>query len=314
MGSKPPRQSSPRKVLWYAIALICIASAVAIGKELDTHLNATPTVSLFFSVIVFCAWFGGLGPGLFAIALSILGFDYFFLPPAHSLAVDVPQIPRLIFFIASALTVGILGASQKSTAESLTRARDEIKASEDRLRMIIDTIPTLAWSTRADGSAEFFNQRWLDYTGLTKEKALDQGWAAAIHPKDVGMLMEWWTQVRASKAQGEVEARIRRFDGRYGWFLFRAAPLLDPQGNVVMWYGTNTDIEDRKLADDARRRSEAYLAEAQRLTHIGSFGWRISTGEINWSVESFRIFEYDPATKLTLDYILQRAHPKTSPS
>jgi PAS domain S-box-containing protein len=308
-SSKPSWPLSPGDVLWYPITLISIFLAVVVGQALESYFHATPALSLFFCVIVFSAWFGGYGPGLFAMVLSVLAVDYFFLPPIHSLAVDVTEMPWLTLFIESAFIIALLGASQRSTAKSLKRARDEIKASEGRFQTIIDTIPTLAWSARSEGPAEFFNQRWLDYTGLSKEQAQGQGWAAAIHPDDLGTFIDWWTRAMASKKQVDVEARLRHFDGQYCWFLFRVAPLLDEQGNVVMWYGTSTDIEDRKRADDARRRSEAYLAEAQRLTHIGSFGWRVCTGEINWSKESYRIFEIDPTLKVTQDYILQRTHP-----
>jgi PAS domain S-box-containing protein len=120
---------------------------------------------------------------------------------------------------------------------------------DEAIRLVVDTIPTLAWSAGPDGSAEFFNQRWLDYTGLSAEQAAGSGWAVAIHPDDLNDLMEYWRRVVASGQPGEIEARLRRSDGVYGWFLFRAAPSLDKNGRVVKWYGTNTDIEERKRAE-----------------------------------------------------------------
>ena len=128
----------------------------------------------------------------------------------------------------------------------------EIKKSEDRLRVIVDTIPALAWSTLPDGSAEFLNQRWLDYTGLSAQEAQGWGWTVAIHPEDSTKLVETWRAILASGTPGELEARMRRFDGEYRWFLFRAVPLRDDLGNIVKWYGTNTDIEDRKQAEEIR--------------------------------------------------------------
>ena len=83
----------------------------------------------------------------------------------------------------------------------------------------------------------------------------------------------------ASGAAGEVEARLRRFDGEYRWFLLEAEPMRDEAGNIVKWYGSSTDIEDRKQTENALRQSEAYLAQAQRLSHTGTFGWRIATGD-----------------------------------
>jgi PAS domain S-box-containing protein len=120
---------------------------------------------------------------------------------------------------------------------------------DEAIRLVVDTIPTLAWSAGPDGSAEFFNQRWLDYTGLSAEQAAGSGWAVAIHPDDLNDLMEYWRRVVAFGQPGEIEARLRRSDGVYGWFLFRAAPSLDENGRVLKWYGTNTDIEERKKAE-----------------------------------------------------------------
>jgi PAS domain S-box-containing protein len=117
------------------------------------------------------------------------------------------------------------------------------------VRLVVDAIPTLAWSAQADGSADFFNQRWLDYTGLSAEQARDWGWTAALHPDDLNGLVGYWRSVLASGEPAEIEARLRRFDGEYRWFLFRATPSFVNDGKVVKWFGTNTDIEDRKRAE-----------------------------------------------------------------
>src|SRR6266581_231134 len=124
----------------------------------------------------------------------------------------------------------------------------------DELPMMIDKIPTLAWSCRPDGTTEFLNQRWLDYTGLSMEASLDWGWKVAIHPDDLEKLMNTWLRLLASGEPGDEEARLRGSDGQYRWFLFRAVPIRDEQGKVVRWYGTNTDIEDLKRAEGELRR------------------------------------------------------------
>ncbi len=120
--------------------------------------------------------------------------------------------------------------------------------------MMIDKIPTLAWACRPDGTTEFLNQRWLEYTGLSMEASVDWGWKVAIHPDDLEQLMETWLGLLASGEPGDEAARLRAFDGTYRWFLFRAVPVRDEQGNVVRWYGTNTDIEDLKRAEAELRR------------------------------------------------------------
>src|SRR3954470_23032252 len=87
------------------------------------------------------------------------------------------------------------------------------------VHLAVDLIPSLAWSARSDGSADFFNQRWLDYTGLSAEQARDWGWTVALHPDDLKGLVDYWRSVLASGEPGEIEARLRRFDGVYRWFL-----------------------------------------------------------------------------------------------
>jgi len=131
-----------------------------------------------------------------------------------------------------------------------------MSSSDDQLRTILDSIPTLVWSANADGAANFFNRRWLDYTGLSAEQARDWGWTLAIHPDDRICLVDYWRSVLPSGQSGEIEARLRRFDGAYRWFLFRGTPLRDPLGTIVQWCGTNTDIDDRKRAEEALRASE----------------------------------------------------------
>jgi PAS domain S-box-containing protein len=139
--------------------------------------------------------------------------------------------------------------------EALQKAFDEIKKSEDRLRLVIDTIPTLVWRTGPEGIPDFLNQPALDYTGIALDQAAT-GWPRAFHPDDKKGMLVTWAAIRESGMPGELEARLRRFDGEYRWFLFRAEPLRDELGNIVKWYGSSTDIEDRKRAEQALRESE----------------------------------------------------------
>ncbi|MGH7579184.1 MAG: PAS domain-containing sensor histidine kinase [Gemmatimonadales bacterium] len=148
----------------------------------------------------------------------------------------------------------------------LAAANEELRKSEAQLRAIINTIPALAWSTRPDGSSDFFNERWLSYTGLTAEQSLDFGWRMAVHPDDLARLQDNWRSVLVPGAPGERpmtpgrEARLRRHDGEYRWFFFRGSPLHDESGRIVAWYGTNVDIEDRKRAEEALHSRERDLS------------------------------------------------------
>lgn len=139
------------------------------------------------------------------------------------------------------------------------RAQEAVAASERNLKLIINTIPGLVWSARPDGSAEFFNQHYLDYVGLSAEQAQGWGWAVAVHPDDLSGLTATWQAIMASEKAGEAEARLRRFDGDYRWLLFRANPLRDASGNIVKWYGVNTDIDDRKRAETNLAREKQLL-------------------------------------------------------
>ncbi len=167
---------------------------------------------------------------------------------------------------------------------------------ESELRVFLDLIPSMVWCAQPDGSVEYQNQRWLDYTGLSAAQGRGCAWTVSIHPDDLPEVIEQWQSIVAARSAGEVEGRLRRCDGQYRWFLFRIAPLRDTAGNIVKWYGANTDIEDRKRTEDSLRRSEAYLAEAERLSHTGSWAYDVSTGvPVYWSLERCRISGFDPA-------------------
>jgi PAS domain S-box-containing protein len=142
-------------------------------------------------------------------------------------------------------------------------------------RLVIDTTPALIHTALPDGNINFFNRRWLEYLGLTLEDVQGWRWTAVIHPEDVAGIVDKWRTSLVTGEPFEAETRVRRADGEYRWFLHRKIALRDKCGKVVKWYGSSIDIEDRRQAEDALRRSEAYLAEAQRLSHTGSFGWNI---------------------------------------
>jgi PAS domain S-box-containing protein len=134
---------------------------------------------------------------------------------------------------------------------------------EDHLRLVIDTIPTMAWSLRPDGVVDFVNQRWLEYTGVSLEDALTNS-TGIVHPEDLPTALDQWRTHMASGEQFEDEMRLRRADGEYRWFLVRTVPLRDHKGTIVKWYGTSTDVDDRKHAENALRDSSVQL---QALTH-----------------------------------------------
>jgi PAS domain S-box-containing protein len=161
-----------------------------------------------------------------------------------------------------------LSSARRSWEETALGLQKE-KPSQDQYRTIIDAIPVLAWSTAKDGPGEFLNKGWLDYTGLRMEEAIGYGWQKAIHPDDLSPLFEYWLSMMRTGSAGEFEARMRRYDGEYRWFLFRGAPFLDSTGSVAKWFGVNIDIHDRKSGEAALRRMEGALSRANQLATIG---------------------------------------------
>jgi len=178
---------------------------------------------------------------------------------AHAERVDAPE---LLVVTPGEKQNGDV-SKQYQNREDLEKAYNEAKNSEARLRKIIDTIPTLAWCNLSDGSNDFVNRRWSDYTGLSQEEVKRVGCKVAIHPEDLPKWLDQWRALIGSGAGGEIEARLRRHDGAYRWFLIRVEPLQEESGEILRWYGTNTDIEDRKRTEEKIREDER---EIRRIT------------------------------------------------
>ncbi|MGA7400392.1 MAG: PAS domain-containing protein, partial [Candidatus Sulfotelmatobacter sp.] len=191
------------------------------------------------------------------------------------------------------------------------RAEDALRELFFTLRDVIDTIPAIVWSALPDGSNTYINKRFVEYTGLSAEQTAGSGWQPAIHPDDLERHAGKWREAVATGKPHENEVRFRRSDGKYRWHLDRALPLRDEDGNIVKWYGVTTDIEDRKRAEQKLRESEAYLAEAQRLSQTGSWAWNPATGDIRyWSEMCYRVLGFDPAGPLPqFEEFFHRIHP-----
>ena len=167
--------------------------------------------------------------------------------------------------IAQITHLASIAIERERSQDSLTQALAELKGSEGRLRTIIDTIPAAVCRSRPDGSGEFWNQRWHDYAGPLPDSAQEAGWYAIAHPEDMPRVAEAWRSAIAEGRAGEVETRLRRFDGVYRWFLCRFEPQRDATGAIVNWYGANTDIDDAK-------RAETLLAAEKRLLEMVASG------------------------------------------
>jgi PAS domain S-box-containing protein len=192
-----------------------------------------------------------------------------------------------------------------------TEATERSILAEAALRLVIDTTPALIHTGRPDGYLDYFNQRWLEFLGLSLEEVCGWRWTGAVHPEDVAGLLQKWHAVLGSGEPLEAEARVRRADGEYRLLLHRKVPLRSERGAILKWYGSSVDIEEQRraqeriLQDERERLSETLLAEAQRLTQIGasvqrltrigSFLFSLPDATEYWSPESFQIFGVDPA-------------------
>jgi formate hydrogenlyase transcriptional activator len=139
--------------------------------------------------------------------------------------------------------------AQNGETQELSEALEKLRQEAARLQTVIDTVPSFLWTSLPDGSKEYLNKRWYEYTGLPMEQAKGWGWKVVVNPDDLDRLVREWLSLVEARKPGELETRIRRYDGEYRWFLIRVVPQLDAEGNLVKWFGSNTDIEDRKRAE-----------------------------------------------------------------
>jgi PAS domain S-box-containing protein len=321
-----------RLVVWrYGLAVISVAAALVVTLSFGRGFDVRG--ALFLTAVALAAWFGGMGPGLVALLLSILSLGYFFQPlvPYVELAgIRVPyRVLSLTFFASLALIVCWLSASRR-------RAEDALRESEQQWRSLTEALPQLVWGAAPDGGCDYFSTQWTNYTGVAESDLLGWRWMETLHPDDREPTRQFWTESVAGRQPYDVEYRIRRSDGIYGWFKTRGTPIRDTDGGIVKWFGTCTDITDRKRAEQALmdhelelsqardlleikvmertkelRRSEAYLEEAQKLSKTGSWARVSASGEMRyWSEECYRVLGFEPRDGLPrFETFLQHVHP-----
>jgi PAS domain S-box-containing protein len=189
-------------------------------------------------------------------------------------------------------------------------AQEKLRESELNLREMTETIPAMLWSATPEGAVDYCNARVLDYSGFLAGEILGNGWTKLLHPDDVDQTARVWMSSISSGTAYRVEVRtFHAADRTYRWCLTSALPLLDEQGQILKWHGTIVDVHDWKQAQEKLRRSEAFLAEAQHLSSVGSFTCRFALDEFTWSDELYRIYEIDPVVPLTLELIVSQVHP-----
>src|ERR1700751_1110136 len=264
----------------YGLAVASVATALETTLILR-HYNFPAHFISHFTLIAIAItfWCAGTGPGLLAYLLSSLGVSI--LARNHFLLPTFKLEPFLIFYAIFSLLMGWFSASRRRAERlliearnnlelrvaertgELTRANEDlqntqeaVRRSERELRDVVNSVPAHVWRTLPEGEVDFVNDRWSQFTGLALDEALGWKWEAVLHPDDrARVVADWQTALKNAKAL-EYEARVRRADGEYCWWLIRNVPLHDEAGKLIKWYGTAIDIEDRKRADQALRKSE----------------------------------------------------------
>jgi PAS domain S-box-containing protein len=183
-------------------------------------------------------------------------------PIKHIFSVGHPvlnQSGELVEFVGTSMDVTeqwMARTELEKAFEEIKQRTDAARRSERELRDVVNTVPAHVWSTSPEGHVDFVNDRWLQFTGLALEEAFGWKWEAVVHPDDrTRVVADWHTALKNGRAL-ESEARVRRADGEYCWWFMRNVPLRDETGKLVRWYGTAIDIEDRKRAEQALRKSE----------------------------------------------------------
>ncbi len=201
-------------------------------------------------------------------------------------------------------------------------AEQELRRSELLLREVTDAMPQIVWASGADGRLDYFNYQALVYSGRSHEELVERGWRGLVHAKDLERTRRRWRHAIETGSNYEIEYRLKRAsDGSYRWHLGRALPVRDANGIIVRWFGTCTDIDDQKKAQETLRRSEENLAIAQRVAQTGSWEMPLHADveeaerALAWSDETFRIFGLAPgAEKITQGRFFEFVPPGERPA
>src|SRR5208337_1222140 len=280
---KDKQTSGSWRTAWECI-LASLSLAVFTFVSFRLHAGPAMAALLFFFLVVLISLWAGFLSTVFACAVAALCFVYFFTQPLYNLWMSEPvEIAATIAFSSTALIISrLLSRVRERTAElqqtneqlqaeiaERRRAEEGVRQSEAELRQLIDAIPQHVVVLDPDGSLLYLNQVALEYSGLTLEDSLAKDSLTKIfHPDDLDRVVGERQQAISRGVQWDAEVRIRGKDGDYRWFIIRLNPLWDEQGRILRWYGTSTDIEDRKRAEEALRRLNRELRAISNCNQI----------------------------------------------
>ncbi len=244
-----------RRYAWPFVTVTATVVAMQLWRDELYHVVGP----LFLVPVYLSAVRGGMGPGVLATVLAVCSANLFVLESRSLLPADFEQGTEELLYVLVALAVSWLAARQ-------LRAREELRASETRLRDLAESIPHLVWAMRVGEHPHYLNRRALDYFGKTSEEIRESGWMDAIHPDDRGPSDDLWRRAMAEDVEFRAEFRLRHApSGEYYWHACHGVPIHDADGHVTGWYVTATNVHDRMLAErelqELNQNLEARVAE-----------------------------------------------------
>jgi PAS domain S-box-containing protein len=273
----PMMRSWPRRPKWtttpsaspvirYVLAPVSVTLALALSRMFLYFHWPQPFTALAISAIAITFWYGSTTSGIIATLIALLVRNSFFQPETSIMARALYDLVFLVFALLMFRVTRDQNQLETKVVEQnadLAHANAVLRREEARSRMLTDAIPQQIWSGLPDGTLDYCNERWRIETGLGLEELQGDGWQTILHPDDRDRVLNAWRHSVAAGTPYEQEERHRQADGTYRWFLARGVPLLDSEGHIVRWFGTNTDIQDRKHAEEDLRRISGQLLHSQ---------------------------------------------------
>ena len=322
MSEAEENGAANRLYLRCGIAVLVVLAAFILRKAMG-HLLGTafPAFITFYPAVMLVALLAGLWPGLLATTLSALLVDYCIFPPVGQFAVArTSDAVALAFFFGIGVFMSLVAerfrrnqrqiAAYKSQ-QALQQSEEKLRASEKQFETLANAIPHLSWIANADGWIFWYNQRWYQYTGTTPEDMKGWGWQSVHDPDVLPKVLEEWNSSIATGEPFDMVFPLRGADGVFRPFLTRVMPVKDAQGNVVRWFGTNTDISAQKQVEAELRKSKERLDLAVEVADLGEWDLDLETHTASRSLRHEQIFGYQSlAPEWTYEKFLDHVLPQ----